>query len=130
MRVLVTMLFVLLFSCSSKKDYKKELESLDHNHQVCLDNGDQMLTCSQHYYLQLDSMTNLIYADLLNRASNEQKEQLMKDHNEWLKKKEMEFKKFNISNSEDFVFQDDLMFIYEVKADFLYERAMKLIEMY
>lgn len=107
------------------------VENMDTKHQTCLDSGIDMLGCSKSFYLQMDSMLNVVYHQLRATLGEKQKQALKNQQFKWIKKRDIYFKK------QDNTFQkkyekgewgiDMEMISYDDKANFIKERVIVLI---
>jgi uncharacterized protein YecT (DUF1311 family) len=84
--VLVGGLCLLFLSFRNKIDYRTVLDQLAVQHQQCLDQGKAMMLCSRQYSIQMDSMLNVVYKDLLQHYNPQQQNQLRIQQREWIKK--------------------------------------------
>lgn len=122
-----------VIQCRSFGQTVEAIRSLETSHKNCLDKGQNMLRCTTVFYIQIDSMLNLAYANLRKQLTDSGKEQLKADDREWIKKKDVYFKKhvheievmINAKKSEWGEVGYGALYLDE--ADFLKERAIVLI---
>jgi len=116
----------------------KTIDSLEESNQHCLDERKYMLGCEKHFYLQMDSMLNVVYFKLCASLSNQEKVTLKKEQKLWLKARDAYFEKTLATFKENnpgkspygsaFGAQDDAMFMYNDNAAFVQERVIALIK--
>lgn len=121
-----------MLSWQPKNNYRKVMEQLEVRHQQCLDQGEAMMLCSRHYSIQMDSMLNVVYQDLLGHYNPQQQKQLRFQQREWLKKRDVKLKTIwadvnALRAKGEFVPQDDRMFAYGKEATLVEERVLELI---
>ena len=111
----------------------KTIVRLEEAEQACLDSGVYMLGCSKKFYLQMDSLLNVVYLQLRSTLNNTQKDSLRKEQRLWLIKRDAFFKKTlagfkkkNPGRSEDTA-QDDAMFMYQYNSEFVKKRILDLM---
>jgi uncharacterized protein YecT (DUF1311 family) len=124
-------LFLPCFFLHGQAQTVKTIEDMSHKHQACLDSGKDMLGCSRSFYSQMDSMITVVYDKLITVLNLTGKATLKKDQLDWLKKRDVFFKK------QDKVFDDNYkkgkwglemqMVTYDDKADFIKKRILLLI---
>ncbi|PXY02340.1 hypothetical protein DF185_06745 [Marinifilum breve] len=128
-------LVTLIIGCSSSiaDDYRKTLDSLEKQHQTELNKGERMMHLEKEYELVMDSMLNIVYKDLMLKLNETEKKNLRTEQREWIKKRDVEFKKLWKSIDEmiteiGFAPQDERMFVYSQKANFVRNRVLELVD--
>ncbi len=112
----------------------KYMDSLADAHQACLDNGINMLGCSQRYYKTMDSILNIAYNKLKNTLTTEGQAALKQEQLKWLKKRDAhhaaELKEYrkNVDVGESGT--DMFMIVYDNDAEFVRDRVIELINRY
>jgi uncharacterized protein YecT (DUF1311 family) len=112
------------------------LDSLEQAYQKRLDTGIDMYGETYHFYVQTDSMLNLVYNKLRKSCDSLQKENLRDEQLVWLKERDAEFwehlKKFKTRNPEAEPGQpgslDDAMIMYESYAHVVLQRVYELLK--
>lgn len=61
--------------------------------QICLDSGWHMPSCEYEYFVQLDSILNIVYYKLQSRLNSTDKQALKKEQLKWLKRREILYSK-------------------------------------
>ena len=85
---------IFIFTCSTGfSQTAKTIDSLETQHQACLDKGEFMLGCSERFYLQMDSLLNVQYKKLRSKCDSIQKENLKEEQLQWLSKRDKQFRK-------------------------------------
>ena len=124
-------LTIILLSCQREMGYNEKLEKLSTEHQKCLDSGIAMMNCSQKYAVQMDSMLNVVYKDLMDKYNKPDQEKLKAEERNWIKERDVQLEKIwasvNSANQEGFAPEDDRMIAYEEEADFIKLRVEELI---
>lgn len=97
-----------------------------------MDAGIDMLGCVQHFYIQMDSMLNVVYNNSKAILNLSEKEAFKKEQLAWLKKRDVYFKK------KDKIFQDNIkkgnggqdmrMINIDNKANYVKARVLVLIK--
>lgn len=104
---------------------------LTERHQKCLDSGIDMLNCSKNFYLQMDSILNVVYNKLRRNLNPKEKEVLKKEQLSWLKDRDIFFKKQNIEFEKKFNGgewgSDMYMITYQNDAEFVKKRVIFLM---
>ena len=123
----------LLIGFSSFSQSIKKIEKLSVNYQNCLDNGINMLGCSNNYYIEIDNLLNEVYKKIKLKMSSLEKEKLKKEQINWLIKRDLYFKKaYSEAKVEaEGLSNNDLQMIYiDKKAEYVKSRIITLIEKY
>ncbi len=147
---LIAIGLISIFSCEAQKydssdnrkaenfsekesHYVEVLDSLYEANQAQLDLGVGMKQAEMKYAHQMDSMLNVIYEELMLQVSQEQKDAIRSDQNEWLIEKNRYYEEIENELKDEFggtveVNSDDFqMVIYSRRAEFIRERAEELI---
>lgn len=125
----------ILFSTYQAKcqsNYSGALSSFESNYQKCLDEGDNMLGCSQQYYQQLDGLLQSVLKDMRASLKVSQRTAFRNEQTAWNKKKETYFRELPKSvkaDNEDVKGADLQMMIIDKKSEFLIERINELAGM-
>ena len=116
----------------------KTIDSLEDANQHCLDEGKYMLGCEKTFYIQMDSLLNIVYMKLYNNLSITQKATLKKEQKLWLVTRDTYFKKtlktFTDNNPGKLPYggalgaQDDAMFMYHENSAFVEKRVIELMK--
>lgn len=106
------------------------IDTLEKKNKECLDKGVNMLNCSQNYYIQMDSLLNVVYNRIKGELNTNSKEILRTKQLDWLKIRDAEFKKINSKETGLGNGRDDLMSKTQDKADYVKERICFLIKTY
>lgn len=125
--IIITLLLTLNISAQNST---KDLNILKVQNQKCLDKGEDMLGCSRKYYIQMDSLLNVVYKNCRSKLSLIQQQELKKKQLLWLANRDIKFKKIDSENSGLGNGLDDLMAKTQEKADFVSERISFLIANY
>jgi len=121
MKIVFTLYLFFIYSNFSYSQ-NSALDSLNINHQKCLNKGQFMLSCSQKYYTEMDSMLNVIYKDVKRKLSIESDRLKLKQSElKWLKERDIYFEKI-YKEINDELAQDEIMFYTEKKAKFVLDR--------
>jgi len=91
MRTLLLFIFIsvsLLVSKSLQAQNAKTIVRLQEAEQACLDSGVYMLGCAKKFYLQMDSLLNVVYLQLRSTLNSAQKDSLRKQQRLWLIKRD------------------------------------------
>ena len=75
---------------SQKNDATTYIET---KYQNCLDNGQNMLACSQTFYKEADSLLNIAYRKIRQQCDSTQKENLRDEQLDWIVKRDAAFKR-------------------------------------
>jgi uncharacterized protein YecT (DUF1311 family) len=103
------------------------------NYQNCLDNGIDMLGCSNDYYKQMDNLLNEVYKKAKLKMSSSEIEKLKTEQLNWLKKRDLYFKKAYIEAKDeaDGLGSDDLQMVFvDKKTEYVKDRVVFLIKKY
>lgn len=125
--VIVMLLFTFVISA---QNFDKDLKKIKLDNQKCLDKGEVMLGCSQKYYVQMDSLLNVVYKNCRSKLSLNQQQELKNKQLLWLKNRDIKFKKIDSEDTGLGNGLDDLMAKTQQKADFVSERISFLITNY
>lgn len=108
------------------------VENMATKHQTCLDSGIDMLGCSKSFYLQMDSMLNVVYHQLRATLGEKQKQALKNQQFKWIKKRDTYFNKQDNTLQKKYEKgewgRDMEMITYDDKANFIKERVIVLIK--
>lgn len=126
---LVIIALLLTFSISAQNS-SKDLKVLQDTNQKCLDKGKDMLGCSRKYYIQMDSILNVIYKNYRSKLSITAQQELKSSQLLWLKNRDILFKKIDAKKTGDLQGVDDIMIKTQDKANFVSERVLLLIKKY
>jgi len=123
--IIYIILFLPLISLSQNK---KEIETYENKYQECLDEGINMLGCSQLFYKQSDSLLNVVYKRVYNRLNSKKKAKLKSSQLIWLKKRDVEFKSFEAEKLDPSLgVEDNKMVVLDKKAIYVLDRVYFLI---
>jgi len=87
------LIIIFVFAClTGFSQTAKTIDSLESQHQSCLDKGQFMLGCTERFYFQMDSLLNLLYKKLRSKCDSIQKENLKDEQLQWLSKRDEQFK--------------------------------------
>lgn len=106
------------------------IDALEKKNQECLDKGVNMLNCSQNYYIQMDSLLNVVYKRIKGELNTNSKEILRIKQLDWLKIRDAEFKKIDSKETGLGNGSDDLMSKTQEKANYVKERVFYLTQNY
>ena len=123
-------LFGLQYTFDAKAQSKATIAIIDSVYQNCLDQGENMLGCTQNYYAEMDSLLNVVYKKLIIKHP-EQKAAIKQEEIKWLKTRDEAFKKLE-NNTEynkllETVGRDGVMMITDDEAKIVKERLFELI---
>lgn len=128
------LIVVLVVLCSTTslfaQDFKKELEKLSISNQKRLDTGRFMLDTERSYYIQMDSMLNVVYNHIRKSMNENEKSALKKIQLQWLKDRDVRFKEINQNDYGMGGGQDEAMVKYQKKSVYVIERVNYLIDNY
>jgi uncharacterized protein YecT (DUF1311 family) len=125
-------IFLFFGYCSFSQSLKKA-EKMEVNYQNCLDNGIDMLGCSNDYYKQMDNLLNEVYKKAKLKMSSSEIEKLKTEQLNWLKKRDLYFKKAYIEAKDeaDGLGSDDLQMVFvDKKTEYVKDRVVFLIKKY
>jgi len=132
---LILPLIILTFSClTGFAQTLKTIDSLETQHQTCLDKGEYMLGCSKTFYSQMDSLLNVQYKKLRSKCDSIQKEYLKDEQLEWLSNRDKQFsqtqKQVNKEAKKNGYDggQDETMILTDKNAMFVKQRVIELIK--
>jgi len=97
----------------------------DANYRSCLDKGENMLACSRSYYIQVDSILVSAHEHLRNKLKPVEQSRLAKEHQEWLKLRDRQFREIDKDNPVEG--RDYEMFRNHEKTAVLKKRALTLM---
>ncbi|WP_347067858.1 lysozyme inhibitor LprI family protein [Flavobacterium sp. WV_118_3] len=123
----------LLIGCGSFAQSIKKVEKLIVNYQKCLDNGVDMLGCSNNYYIEIDNLLNEVYKKIRLKINSLEKEKLKNEQKNWLINRDLYFKKAysEAKDEADGLSNNDLQMIYiDKKAEYVKNRVVALVEKY
>lgn len=125
--------FILLIVCMvGRTQTVKTVEDMAIKHQACLDSEIDMLGCSKSFYLQMDSMLNVVYHQLRATLGEKQKQALKNQQFKWIKKRDTYFNKQDNTLQKKYEKgewgRDMEMITYDDKANFIKERVIVLIK--
>ena len=122
---LTSLLTLSLFS----QDFKANLKEIRDNNQHCLDKGKFMYNCSSKFYIQADSLLNVVYRYIRKDMDLSEKDNLKKEQLIWLKERNKKFKQIDNQNTGlGKGGLDDLMVKKDKKAEIVNNRTTYLIE--
>lgn len=125
-------LLLLFFAKNCNSQTIKTIDSISNAFQKRLDTGVEMLKCTRDFYLQMDSMLNVVYNKLRTKLNTSEKDILKKEQLTWLKKRDVYFKKENQKFQQKFDSNewgsDMYMIIYEEEAEFVKGRTIVLLK--
>lgn len=130
------LLFVCISFCQAVVGNAQTLQvitDLSTKHQNCLDSGKHMLTCSELYYSEMDSMLHLAYENLKSRLSENGKTEIKAEQIRWLQKRD-EYHKQTIKRYQKYVKSGEwgpemyLMIYNDDEAEFVKKRVVELIK--
>ena len=125
---------IFIFTClTGFSQTEKTIDSLESQHQACLDKGEFMLGCSEKFYFQMDSLLNSQYKRLRAKCDSTQKVNLKDDQIKWLAVRDKQFKynkqqvhKEAKENGYDGG-QDETMILTDKNATFVKDRVVELL---
>ena len=130
----IIFLVVFMTSCSQKKSiqYSKTLNELANSHQKSIDKDQSMMADTRKYSIQMDSMLNLVYKDLIVRLNEVEKDSLITEQRKWLKNRDAEFRNYSLSLDTvrdilGFIPRDDRMFVYDKQGEYIRLRVLELV---
>src|SRR4051812_23221934 len=85
----------IIFTFTCLTEFSQTLatvDSLESQHQACLDKGEFMLGCSERFYFQMDCLLNIQYKKLRAKCDSVQKINLKDDQIKWLAVRDKQFK--------------------------------------
>lgn len=121
---------ILLAFNSSAQNSTKDLNTLKIQNQKCLDRGEDMLGCSRKYFIQMDSLLNVVYKNCRSKMNLNAQQELKSKQLLWLKNRDIKFKKIDSEDIGHGNGLDDLLVKTQKKADFISERISFLIVHY
>ena len=131
LKISIIILFQTFLFTVGNAQTKRTVEDMAKSHQDCLDTGIDMLGCSKHYYFQMDSMLNVVYDKYRATLNNAQKAVLKKEQLNWIKKRDIYFKKQNKEFQHKFKSgewgTDMAMITYDNNAEFVKDRVIVLL---
>jgi uncharacterized protein YecT (DUF1311 family) len=87
------LIIISIFTClTGFSQTAKTIDSLESQHQSCLDKGEFMLGCTERFYFQMDSLLNVLYKKLRSKCDSIQKENLKDEQLQWLSKRDKQFR--------------------------------------
>jgi len=124
--------FLIFFSNSNCQSTNlKKVESIEYYYQKCLDQGTDMLGCSDKYYFFCDKLLNEVYQTIKTKLNQKDKKLLKIEQLKWIKKRDLYFKKayFEAKDEAENLSTEDLQMIFiDKKADYVKERVVFLIK--
>ena len=122
-------IFIILFGYCSNAQSLKTLDQLEESYQACLDKGINMLGCSEAYYLQMDSMLNVVYKQYRAKLNSSLRSKLKTDQIKWLSSRDNYFKNIILDSEEQALSKEDKeMVIIDKKAQFVRDRVIELLK--
>jgi uncharacterized protein YecT (DUF1311 family) len=125
---------ILIFFCTTSfSQTVKTIDSSEFQYQACLDKGQFMIDCSNHFYSQMDSLLNVQYKKLRSKCDSVQKVNLKNDQQKWLavRDKQFKFNKQQVNkDAKDNGYnggQDEVMILMDKNAKFVKDRVIELI---
>lgn len=82
----------MFISTSAFAQYRATIDSLKKVEQSCLDSGRHMPSCVYQFYVQIDSLMNVVYNRLQQLLQTDEKILLKKQQFSWLRKRDIYFK--------------------------------------
>ena len=92
-KILISFLFLVLTQSFGFSQTKTTIDSLKVINQACLDKGWHMPSCEYQYYVELDSILNVVYGKLMLKLNASDKETLKKEQLQWLKQRDAIYQK-------------------------------------
>jgi uncharacterized protein YecT (DUF1311 family) len=87
------LIIISIFTClTGFSQTAKTIDSLESQHQSCLDKGEFMLGCTERFYFQMDSLLNVLYKKLRSKCDSIQKENLKDEQLQWISKRDKQFR--------------------------------------
>lgn len=125
-----TILLFLFLTLTGQAQSAQDLQTLQQTHQACLDQGTNMLGCTQAYYRQTDSLLNVVYQRVRTPLNPTQKAALKQELLRWLKERDAFFKKTDqhVAQELDLQSKDGQMIALHQKADFVAKRVEALLK--
>lgn len=124
-------LFSVLLSFHSNSQTIEVVNKMKSDYQRCLDSGNGMKNCSVVYYNQSDSLLNVAYKNLKLKLSAKEQSKLKKEQLEWLKKRDLYFRKVYQDTKKEGHFtegsSDFEMVIFDEEANYVFARVKELI---
>ncbi len=122
----------LIFALPSFSQNAKSIEDFEKSYQKCLDEGSNMYGCAHTYFLQTDSLLNVVYKKIRLELSKEEKEKLRTEQLAWLKKRdayfEKEYSKLKKNNDLEVNSRDFQMIYYDKQGTFVLNRVKELLK--
>lgn len=126
-KLFVSLFFLCVFTTTNAQS---SLENVELKYQTCLDNGINMLGCSQKYYAEMDSLLNVLYKTLSKQLSASDFSTLKSKQRTWITKRDAYFSQINKRTSiEGLTGQDLLMLKNDRKALFVKQRVNEFYEL-
>jgi len=135
MKHFILTIFLTILICISiigHAQTQTQLINLKKQHQSCLDKGLNMLSCSQQYYKQIDSVLNVAYNRIRKPMSQTEILAFKNEQIKWLQKRDAFFIKVDKEAAAESgpgpIGRDFLMIAMDEKADFVRKRIEELIK--
>jgi uncharacterized protein YecT (DUF1311 family) len=93
LKILPALAFLSCFGMTGFCQTASTIDSLKKINQTCLDSGWHMSSCEYNYFLQLDSILNVVYHKLQLILSPSDIETLKKEQIHWLKQRDIVYNK-------------------------------------
>lgn len=120
-----------LLSASAGAQSIPDIDRVAAIHQECLDEGKDMKGCARSYYLQMDSMLNVVYKKLRASLNTSQQAALKQEQLQWLKARDRYLKKqrqeYDTQVKKGEWGSDMFMVVYDNAAMFVEKRVRTLI---
>jgi uncharacterized protein YecT (DUF1311 family) len=139
MTILKYNLVLLLLVVNFTKGYSQNnatVDTLQAAYLHCLDEGSNMTACAKVFYIQMDSMLNIVYNKLQATLNEPEKTALKKDQAAWLLNRDIYFKQTALQLQKNNQHktsikkpgQDNTMMIYDANAGFVKQRVIVLLK--
>jgi uncharacterized protein YecT (DUF1311 family) len=128
MKNLFFLLFFLLFVQNVTAQTIKEVKTIERKYQLCLDEGSDMLGCTNRFYAEMDKILNTVYNKYSATLAEAEKDKLKTEQKEWLKQRDARIKKqiqvLNRKSNNN----DEIMALRNENAVFVKQRVLLLIK--
>ena len=95
MKTTLFLLFSLFFVGKSFAQAASEVQKIEEKYQLCLDEGVNMLGCTNRFYTEMDSVLNSVYNTYRATLAQAEKDKLKAEQKAWLTERDAYFKKQN-----------------------------------
>jgi uncharacterized protein YecT (DUF1311 family) len=128
MKNLFFLLFSLFFVQNVTAQTIKDVKTIERKYQLCLDEGTDMLGCTNRFYAEMDKILNTVYNKYSATLTEVEKDKLKTEQKEWLNQRDARIKKqIQVLNRKSGS-NDEIMTLRNDNAVFVKQRVLVLIK--